>query len=153
MTGLTAPVTVAAGASTSFTVSFQPTATGAAAGSVSIASNASPSPLTVSLTGTGVAASTPAISVTPGAVSLREPDGEDIGEPNRDGFEHRDGGSIDLAGECERNGLQHDGADCADDGSSGREHKLHSFVSTDDDGSGCRQRNDHEQCEPLTADG
>src|SRR4029077_1211856 len=50
--------------------SFQPAATGAAAGSVTITSNASPSPLTVSLTGTGVAGSTPAISVTPGAVSF-----------------------------------------------------------------------------------
>ena len=70
MTGLTAPVTVAAGASTSFAVMFQPATTGAATGSVSIMSNANASPLTVSLTGTGVVASAPAISVTPGAVSL-----------------------------------------------------------------------------------
>ena len=153
MTGLTAPMTVAAGASTSFTVSFQPATTGAAAGSVTITSNASPSPLTVGLTGTGVAASTPAISVDAGCGELREPDSKDIGEPNCDGFEHRDGGTIDFAGECERNGLQHDGADGADDGSGRRKHKLHGFVSTDDDGSGCRERNDHEQCEPLTADG
>ena len=70
MSGLSAPVTVAAGASKSFTVTFQPTATGVASGSISIMSNASPSPLTVSLMGTGVTASTPAITVTPGTVSF-----------------------------------------------------------------------------------
>jgi len=70
MSGLTEPMTVAAGASTSFTVSFQPTVTGAASGSISIVSNASPSPLVVSLTGTGVAATAPAISVTPSSVAF-----------------------------------------------------------------------------------
>src|SRR5579863_8039651 len=70
MSGLNAPMTVAAGASANFTVSFQPIATGVASGSISIVSDASPSPLTVSLTGTGVAAATPAINVTPGAVSF-----------------------------------------------------------------------------------
>ena len=70
MSGLTAPLTVAAGASMNFTVSFQPTATGAASGSISISSNASSTPLTISLTGTGVTTSTPAISVTPSAVSF-----------------------------------------------------------------------------------
>jgi hypothetical protein len=56
MTGLTAPVTVAASASTNFTVTFQPTAAVAAAGSVTIASNANNSPsLSIPLSGTGVA--------------------------------------------------------------------------------------------------
>jgi len=70
MSGLSAPQTVAAGTSMNFTVSFQPTTTGAASGSISISSNASSTPLTVSLTGTGVTTSTPAISVTPTAVSF-----------------------------------------------------------------------------------
>ncbi len=39
-----------------FTVSFQPTATGVASGSISISSNAGNSPLSIPLTGTGVAA-------------------------------------------------------------------------------------------------
>jgi hypothetical protein len=56
MSGLTAPMTVAAGASVNFTVSFQPTAAGSASGSVSINSNAGNSPLSVPLTGTGVVA-------------------------------------------------------------------------------------------------
>ena len=55
MSGLTAPVTVTAGASISFTVSFQPTTTGAATGSISISSNAGNSPLSIPLSGTGVA--------------------------------------------------------------------------------------------------
>ena len=70
MSGLTAPLTVAAGTSMNFTVSFQPTTTGAASGSISISSNASSTPLAISLTGTAVATSTPAISVTPSAVSF-----------------------------------------------------------------------------------
>jgi len=70
MSGLVAPATVAAGASVNFTVSFQPTSTGAVSGSISITSNANPSPLTIGLTGTGVAASSPAISVTPASVGF-----------------------------------------------------------------------------------
>ena len=70
MSGLTAPLTVAAGMSMNFTVSFQPTTTGAASGSISISSNASSTPLTISLTGTGVTTSTTAISVTPAVVSF-----------------------------------------------------------------------------------
>lgn len=63
-------MTVAPGASTNFTVSFQPTVTGATSGSVSITSNANPSPLTIGLTGTGVVASSPAIGVTPASISF-----------------------------------------------------------------------------------
>ena len=70
MSGLTAPLTVAAGTSMNFTVSFQPTTAGAASGSISISSNASSTPVTVSLTGTGVTTSTPAISLTPSAISF-----------------------------------------------------------------------------------
>jgi hypothetical protein len=70
VSGLTAPLTVAAGTSMNFTVLFQPTTTGTASASISISSNATSTPLTVSLTGTGVAESTPAISVTPTAISF-----------------------------------------------------------------------------------
>src|SRR6516162_4959300 len=70
LSGLAAPVTVPAGASMNFTVSFQPAAAGAASGSISITSNAGSSPAVISLTGTGVATSTPAISVTPGALNF-----------------------------------------------------------------------------------
>ena len=70
MSGLAAPLTLTAGTSMNFTVSFQPTTTGAVSGSISISSNASSTPITVSLTGTGVATSTPAISLTPGAVGF-----------------------------------------------------------------------------------
>jgi hypothetical protein len=55
MSGLVAPVTVAAGSSMNFTIAFKPTATGADSGSISIASNDSGSPLTINMTGTGVA--------------------------------------------------------------------------------------------------
>ncbi|MGH9746654.1 MAG: choice-of-anchor D domain-containing protein [Candidatus Acidiferrales bacterium] len=67
MSGLTAPATVAAGASMNFTVAFKPTAAVAGSGSVSITSDASSSPMTINLTGTGVSAS---IKLTANATSL-----------------------------------------------------------------------------------
>src|SRR5580698_987741 len=54
-TGLTTPQTLAAGQSVTFGVKFAPTATGAASGSISIASNLPSSPLTIALSGTGTA--------------------------------------------------------------------------------------------------
>jgi len=69
MSGLTAPMTIAAGASTNFTVSFQPTATGAVTGNISISSNVSNSPLSVPLTGTGVAA-TLTLSANPASLAF-----------------------------------------------------------------------------------
>ena len=56
MSGLSAPVSIPAGSSTNFTVTFQPTTTGSASGSVSISSNAANSPLSIPLSGTGTAA-------------------------------------------------------------------------------------------------
>jgi Abnormal spindle-like microcephaly-assoc'd, ASPM-SPD-2-Hydin len=51
--GITFPVTIAAGKSASFTVTFTPQATGNASGSVSFLSNASNSPATESFSGAG----------------------------------------------------------------------------------------------------
>jgi hypothetical protein len=55
VTGLSFPVTLASGQSTSFTVTFTPQASGVASASASFVSNASNSPTAQSLTGTGVA--------------------------------------------------------------------------------------------------
>jgi hypothetical protein len=52
--GLSLPLTLAAGQSTSFSVTFAPSAAGTATGSISLVSNASNSPAAVSLAGTGV---------------------------------------------------------------------------------------------------
>ncbi|HEX9111249.1 MAG TPA: choice-of-anchor D domain-containing protein [Terriglobales bacterium] len=60
LSGLTSPVTLNAGQSTSFTVRFAPAASGAANGNVSITANASDSNLTIAVSGTGI---------TPGQVS------------------------------------------------------------------------------------
>ncbi len=54
LSGLSLPLTLTAGQSTSFTVLFHPTASGAASGSVSITSNASNPSLSIALSGTGV---------------------------------------------------------------------------------------------------
>jgi hypothetical protein len=56
--GLSIPLTLPAGQSTTFTASFKPTGTGAQTGSIAITSNASGSPLSVSLTGSGVTTNT-----------------------------------------------------------------------------------------------
>ena len=53
MNGLTAGQTIAAGGNATFTATFTPTVSGAAAGSISITSNAPGSPATIVLSGTG----------------------------------------------------------------------------------------------------
>lgn len=69
VSGLNAPATVAAGASTTFSVLFAPTTAGSLSGSVSISSNAPNSPNAVALAGTGVAAAV-ALSASPTSVSF-----------------------------------------------------------------------------------
>src|SRR5271169_1329940 len=66
ISGLTLPLTLTAGQSTSFTVLFSPTASGAVSGNVSITSNGSDSNLGIPLTGTGVTPGT----LTPNPTSL-----------------------------------------------------------------------------------
>ena len=56
LSGTTVPVTLAAGKTTSFSVSFDPTSAGAASGNVTVTSNASNPTLTIPLSGTGVTA-------------------------------------------------------------------------------------------------
>ncbi len=56
LTGITTPLTINAGKSSTFNAVFTPTAAGSAAGSVLLTSNAPGSPLTISLSGSGVAA-------------------------------------------------------------------------------------------------
>src|SRR6202007_826663 len=55
-TGITAPVTILAGRSTTFNAVFGPNTAGSVTGSVTLVSNAPNSPLTISLSGTGMAA-------------------------------------------------------------------------------------------------
>ena len=55
LSGITAPVTLTAGESASFSVKFAPTSAGSASGTVTITSNASNPTLTIPLSGTGVA--------------------------------------------------------------------------------------------------
>ena len=62
--GLGLPVTLAAGQSTSFGVTFAPTSAGSLSGSVAISSNASNSPLTISLSGSGAAPVSHAATLT-----------------------------------------------------------------------------------------
>lgn len=64
LTGAVAPLTLSAGQSASFGVSFAPATAGTFAGTVTVTSNATNSPLNVSLSGTGVA-STMLLSATP----------------------------------------------------------------------------------------
>ena len=58
ISGLALPVTLNAGQSTSFTVTFSPTTSGASSGSVSVTSNGSNPNLSIALSGTGVAPGT-----------------------------------------------------------------------------------------------
>jgi hypothetical protein len=68
-TGMTTPLTIAAGKTASFNVVFDPAASGAVAGSVTLVSNATDSPLSIALSGTG-AASTLLLSASPASLSF-----------------------------------------------------------------------------------
>jgi len=82
MTGFTAPVKLAAGASATFTVKFAPTKAGAETGTVSIESNASESATTIALTGTGVTQSiklnASATSLNFGSVAVGKPETQEV---------------------------------------------------------------------------
>src|SRR5207245_4779221 len=67
ISGLTSPLTLTAGQSSTFSVQFAPTATGSASGGVSLVSNAPNSPSTIALSANGVQ---PQLSVTPPNASL-----------------------------------------------------------------------------------
>ena len=58
VSGITAPVTLAGGQSATFNASFQPSATGAVSGNLTITSNGSNPTLTIPMSGTGIAAGT-----------------------------------------------------------------------------------------------
>lgn len=68
-TGLTLPLTIAAGNTSSFTVKFAPTASGNVTATLNLTSNAPGSPLAISLSGSG-AASTKTITVSPTSLSF-----------------------------------------------------------------------------------
>jgi hypothetical protein len=70
VSGVTLPMSLAAGQTVSTKVTFTPTAMGSNSGSVSVVSNATNSPSTVALSGSGTAASQPMISVVPGSVGF-----------------------------------------------------------------------------------
>jgi hypothetical protein len=69
VSGVSVPLTLAPGASSTFNVQYAPTTAGAVNGSVTIVSNAPNSPSTVSLSGTGTAA-TYTLSVNPASLSF-----------------------------------------------------------------------------------
>src|SRR5271156_450322 len=69
ITGLSSPLTLTAGQSTSFTAKFSPTAAGNATGSISIVSNAPGSPLVIALSGSGTA-SQPQLTISPASVAF-----------------------------------------------------------------------------------
>ena len=56
-TGLTTSTTIAAGATTTFNATFNPSATGTVNGSITLATNGAPSPLVINLSGNGQATS------------------------------------------------------------------------------------------------
>ena len=124
VSGLTAPLTVAAGTSMNFTVLFQPTTTGTVSASISISSNATSAPLTVGLTGTGVIVSTPAISVTPMAISFCN---LTVKTSAIQTVKLSNTGTGDLTisqATLSGTGFSTAGVDCAHNGSGRREHDL-----------------------------
>ena len=71
VSGLTAPLTIAAGQSSTFNVHFSPQNAGNVSGSIYLSSNASNSPTTIAVSGTGVANTTStSLSASPAAVAF-----------------------------------------------------------------------------------
>jgi hypothetical protein len=64
ISGLTAPLSLAAGQSTTFTVIFAPANSGTLTGSINVVSNATNSPLAIALSGTGAQAASHSASLT-----------------------------------------------------------------------------------------
>jgi hypothetical protein len=69
LSGIAAPLTLSAGQSANFSVSFAPTSSGSVSGSVTLTSTASNPTLTIPLSGTGAAASGQ-LTVSPGTLAL-----------------------------------------------------------------------------------
>lgn len=67
--GLSTPLTLAAGHNTTFTTSFKPGGSGAQTGSISITNSAATSPLTIAMTGNGVTTNTK-LSVSPTSLNF-----------------------------------------------------------------------------------
>jgi hypothetical protein len=67
LSGITTPVTLAAGQSTSLTVTFAPQAAGAASGNVTLSSDASNPTLAIALSGTGATTTSHSVSLSWGA--------------------------------------------------------------------------------------
>lgn len=76
--GLSLPVTIPAGQSASFTVTFSPETSGAASATLTFTSNAQPATTTESLTGTGTAASTHTVGLSWNASSSSDISGYNI---------------------------------------------------------------------------
>ena len=68
LSGITTPLTLTAGQSTTFSVTFTPTSTANASGTVTVASDAAGSPLTWTLSGSGVAAGS--LTANPSSLSF-----------------------------------------------------------------------------------
>jgi hypothetical protein len=68
LSGISTPLTLGAGQSTSFTAKFSPTSGGNVSGSVSLTNNGPNSPVTVALTGSGTATA-PQLTISPASVS------------------------------------------------------------------------------------
>lgn len=69
VSGVTTPLTIAAGQSSTFSVLYAPQTAGSTSGSITIASNAPASPASVAVSGTGVAATT-TLAVGPASLSF-----------------------------------------------------------------------------------
>lgn len=70
VSGLSAPMTLTAGHTATFTIAFTPQTAGTVSGSVNISSNASNPTLTIALSGTGTAPQAGQLSVSPATLAL-----------------------------------------------------------------------------------
>src|SRR5882724_841642 len=70
VSGITPPLTIAAGQVTTFSVKFAPSTAGVVSGAVSITANTNPAVSTINLSGTGTGGAQPVMSVSPSSINF-----------------------------------------------------------------------------------
>ena len=141
LSGVTAPVTLTAGQSASFTVTFAPQTAASASGNVTVTSNASNPTLTIPLSGTGVAPGT--LGSNPTSLSFGSVTVGSNQALSETAHQYRWFQRDDFSGRNQRNRIQPDRDHCSDNADRRTEHKLHRHVRSAICRKRERQRHDH----------
>jgi hypothetical protein len=126
VSGITAPVTLTAGQSASFSVTFTPQSAADASGSVTLTSNAPSPTLTIPLSGTGVAPG--ALGSNPSSLAFGSVNVAQQSVCVRDGDQHRRFQRHHFSGRDQRDWIYREWDHCSGKTDGGAERDLHGHV-------------------------